>query len=237
MNKNEKEYRTSDGFIKISARASQVAEWYVLKNDEIGTDCDHRFKERLEICDGGADMTSFSLRDLNDREINIYVPYDPLEGVLHGSEMELSNCPSFEVDGEGNMIIAFGKRSKQPKRKDNNYAELIKGWKDAFGNFQPNVLKVKVNSLKTFGVEEGFIALTFTIKEKFCKKKFAELVFTGCKDISMEMFFPGKGDCEIFTSKMADGRIYVGLDGLGIDFICDSVLEYKYYCNRDEETE
>ena len=57
----------------------------------------------------------------------------------------------------------------------------------------------------------------------------------GCKSIRMEMFFTEKGDCEFVISKMADGRIYVGFDGLGIDFICDSVIEDDYYCNKNKE--
>lgn len=237
IGKKKNEYRTGDGFIKISARASQTAECSVLRNDEIGTEWDHRLKERLEMCGGCADMTSFSLRDNQGQDIDIYVPYEPLEDIMHGSEIELSNCPSLEIDNEDNMIIAFGERSKQPKRKDNNYAELIEGWQETFGESQPTVLKVKVDSLKTFGGEEKKFMLSFTISEKFCEKEFAELMFTDCKDIAMEMFFPKKGDCEIVMSKMADGRIYVGFDGLGIDFICASVLEYEYYCNQDKERE
>ena len=50
-----------------------------------------------------------------------------------------------------------------------------------------------------------------------------------CTDLAMEMFLPKNGVCEIVMSKMADGRIYVGFDGLGIDFTCSSVLEYDYY--------
>ena len=235
IDKKNCEYRTSDGFIKISARASQAVECSVLRNQEIGTEWDHRLKERLEMCGGCADMTSFSLSNKKIHDMDIYVPYDPLEGILHGTEIEWSNCPSFEIDSEGNMIIAFGKSSKQPTRKDNNYAELVEGWKDAFGDYAPEILKVNAESLSTFGDEQRSFSLYFKICDKKSKKDFAELVFMDCKDIDFELFFPQKGDCEIVMSKMIDGRIYVGFDGLGIDFICASVLEYDYYCNRDKD--
>ncbi len=235
INKKKNEYRTGDGFIKIAARASQTAECSVLRDDEIGTEWDHRLKERLEMCGGCADMTSFSLRDKKNQDMDIYVPYNPLEDIMHGSEIEWSNCPSLETDNDGNMIIAFGERSKQPKRKDNNYTELIAGWKDAFEESGPKVLCVVVDSLDMFGVEQKNISVSFKICDKFCKKKFAKLVFLDCKDIAVEMFFPEKGDCEIVMSKMADGRIYVGFNGLGIDFICSSILEYDYYCNQGKE--
>ena len=234
IGKKNGEYRTSDGFIKISAKASQTVECSVLRNDAIGTECDHRFKERLEMLNGAADMTSFSLRKKEKRDLDIYVLYDPLENVMHRSEIELSNCPSFEVGDEGNMIIAFGERSKQPKRKDNNYSELIAGWEEAFGNYEPQILTVNAESLATFGEEQQNFSFCFKISDKNSTKDIAELVFMDCKDIAIEMFFPKEGACEIVMSEMTDGRIYVGFDGLGIDFICSSVIEYDFYCNQDE---
>ena len=235
IDKKKCEYRTDDGFIKIAAKASNTIECSVLKDNEIGTEWDHRLKERLEMCGGCADMTSFSLRNKKNRDMHIYVPYNPLEDIMHGCEIELSNCPSFEVDSEGNMIIAFGKSSKQPTRKDNNYAELVEGWKDALGDYEPEILKVNAESLLTFGDEQKIFLFYFKICDKNSKRDFAKLVFMDCKDIAIEMFFPKEGDCEIVMSKMIDGRIYVGFDGLGIDFICASVLEYDYYCNRDKD--
>ena len=234
IGKKNGEYRTSDGFIKISARASQTVEFSVSRNDAIGTEWDHRFKERLEMLNGAADMISFSLRKKEKRDLDIYVPYDPLENIMHGSEIELSNCPSFEVDGEGNMIIAFGERSKQPRRKDNNYSELIAGWKEAFGNYEPQILTVRAKRLTTFGEEQQNFLFWFKISDKNSTKDVAELVFMDCKGIAIEMFFPKKETCEIVMSKMIDGRIYVGFDGLGIDFICSSVIEYDFYCNHDK---
>ena len=227
-------YRAYDGFIKISSRASQTVESWVLRGNEIGRKWDIRLKARLKMCKGAADMVSFSLKDKANQEIEIYVPYDPLEDVMHRSEIELSNCPSFEIDKAGDMIIAFGKSSKQPKRKDNNYDGLIAGWKDAFGDYLPKVLKIKARHLSTFGVKKTNLSLRFKICDKTCKQCFAELVFMDCKDMRMEMFFPENGDCEIVMSKMMDGRIYVGF-GLWMDFTCNSVLEYDYYCNRNKQ--
>ena len=234
--KNKKnEYITDDGFIKIAARASTTVESRVLQDNAMGTKWDYRLKERLEMCGGGADMTSFSLKDKENRELHVYVPYDPLVDIMGRDEIELSNCPSLEIDGEGNMMIAFGESSKQPKRKDNNYYELITGWKDAFGDYMPAKLKVKVKSLETFGCEKTNFLCHFAICDKKCKKDMATLVFMDCKHIEMEMFFPENGYCEIVMSKMADGGIYVGFDGMGIDFICSSIIEYGCYCNGKKE--
>lgn len=230
------EYRTRDGFIKISARASDVVETFVLQNEWVGTEWDCRLKERLEVCGGGVDMPSFSLKNEEKRSIHIYVPYNPLEDVLRGNEIELSNCPSLEIDDDGNMVIAFGMSSKQPTRKDNNYAELVAGWKEAFGENEPEVLKAVVNSLLTFGDGQMNLSLGVTLRDKLGGKDCVEFVFMDCQNVDMEMFFPGSGECEIVMSKMMDGRIYVGFDDLYISFTCASVLEYEYYCKQlDEE--
>lgn len=234
IGKMKNAYSTNDGFIKIAASASQTIECTISSNHQIGAEWDRRLKERLEICGGGADMTSFSLRDSKKRDIDIYVPYNPLEDINRGGEIELSNCPSFEIDNDGNMIIAFGERSKQPKRKDNNYAELIDGWKEAFGDFEPKVLRVKAERLSTFGDTQTNFSFYFKVLNKNSKKDFAELVFIDCKNVSIEMCFTKERNYEIVMSKMADGYIYVGIDGLGIDFTCSSVQEYNYYCSQDE---
>ena len=230
------EYRTRDGFIKISARASDVVETSVLQNEWVGTEWDCRLKERLEACGGGVDMPSFSLKDEEKRSIHIYVPYNPLEDVLRGNEIELSNCPSLEIDDDGNMVVAFGMSSKQPTRKDNNYAELVAGWKEAFGENEPEVLKAVVNSLLTFGDGQMNLSLGVALRDKLGGKDCVEFVFMDCQNVDMEMFFPESGECEIVMSKMMDGRIYVGFYGLHISFTCASVLEYEYYCKQlDEE--
>ena len=234
IGKKKNQYYTNDGFVKIVARASQTIEYLVSRNHEIGTQWDYRLKERLEMCGICADMTSFSLRDNKKSDIDIYVPYNPLESIVRGGEIELSNCPSLEIDNDGNIIISFGERSKQPKRIDNNYAELIDGWKDAFGDFEPKVLKAKAVSWSSFGNSQTNFSFSFKVCNKNSKKDFVELVFLDCKDLSFEMFFTNKRNCEILMSKMADGHIYVGFDGLGIDFICSSIQEYDYYCTQED---
>lgn len=225
-------YFVLDGFVKISSRASQTLEAFDLRKNRTDSEFYYRLKERLEMCNGGADVTSFSLKDESGKSLEFYPPYDPLQSALRGSELELSNCPSLEIDCDGNMVIAFGESSKQPRRKDNNYAELVDGWKDAFGENAPKVLSAKVKEIFKFGEDTTNYLISFKISKKFCKSGFAELVFWNCQNVNVEMNFPLKGDCDIHMSKMMDGRIYVGFQGLGMEFTCESVLEYDYYCNQ-----
>lgn len=228
----ENTYKALDGVIVISANAKDTIENWVKQSDAIGTDLDIRLKDRLTYCSSGVDVTGFTLTDKQGCKRSYSLPYDPLLGILRGREIELSNCPSIEIDGDGNMIIAFGRSSKQPTRKDNDYCQLVEGWERKFGTYKPKVLKGKLQNFGTFGDKQRILIVGFEIRGK---KQFAELVFLNCKHFGADVWFPTKGNCALVMSKTMDGRIYVGFDGIGIDFFCDSVLEYEYYCQRDEE--
>ena len=235
IGKRDNGYRTDDGFIKISSRAKDTIECSILKNKEdIGTEWDCRLKERLQMCGGCADITSIALRKKPKPDMDIYVPYEPLEDVVWHNEIEYSNCPSFEIDEKGDMIISFGESSKQPIRKDNNYDELIVGWKDKFKKYLPQILEVKLEKFSTFGEEKTNISVELEICDKKSPSQLLELIFTDCKNLMMDVYFPKKGECDVVMSKMVDGRIYVGFDGLGIGFICASILENDYYNNMLE---
>lgn len=69
IDKKSHECRTRDGYIKIAASASQMAERFALKNHETSAEWYHCLKERLETCGCGVDMTSFCLRNKNKREM------------------------------------------------------------------------------------------------------------------------------------------------------------------------
>jgi len=93
-------------------------------------------------------------------------------------------------------------------------------------------LSAKVKEISKFGEDATNYFISFKTSKKFCKSGFVELVFWNCQNVNVEMNFPLKGDCDIHMSKMMDGRIYVGFEGLGMEFTCESVLEYDYYCKQ-----
>lgn len=229
-------YRTDDGYIKISSNASQNKEVSLEHNQNLdGTECDICFEQRLCCCGSGVDITSFSLAVDELGTIEVYVPYDPLESALTRGELDLSNCPSAEVDDDGNMLIYFGKSSKQPTRKDNDYPNLVLGWREAFGDYSPKVLSAKALGLASFGEKQNNLSLTFETSDRKLGKRTVEFLFFECFDTRIQANFPLKGKCKIIMSKMADGTIYVAFDGLGMEFFCTSIYEYEYYCAQDEE--
>ena len=241
--KSDNQYSTDDGFIKISASAIHDKGLYRDEGKLIKTNSGPSLKQRLETGDGCADMVAFSLKNSQNDEMRIAVPNNPLYEILYAREgkIELSNCPTLEFDSEGNMIISFGESSKL-KRTDNNYAELIEGWKEKFADYEPQpLLQVKLIYFYSFSDEQTNFSCSFKICDKNCKIKSAQLEFLDCQDIRVEFSFPQKGDCKILISKLADGRIYVGFDGLGIEFICSSVIENDFYFkqleNDDDENQ
>lgn len=225
-------YATNDGFIKISSRVAHVEEQSSLKYNEEDPEWPTHLKERLEMFDSGVDLVYFSLNSDRKREVVVCVPYDPIESVINGKDIELSNSSSFEIDSEGNMIIAFGERSKQPKRKDNNYHELVLGWQEAFGEYKPIVLKVRMLSCNTFGVNNNNVSCSFEIRGSQNKGRQVELEFIDCKDLAFFVCFPQIDECEIVMTRMVDGRIYVGFAGLGVEFTCLEICEEDYYNNK-----
>lgn len=232
QNKEDKNtYHANNGFIKLSANALQASEHFYMLYDRIDSKCSSRLKERLEMCGSAADMVYFSL-DNNEKHTDIYVPYDTLEDVLHHIEIEFSNCPSWHIDNENNLVIEFGTSSRQPCRKDNNYAQLIEGWKDMFGDNAPAILEGKVFSIISLSHTSKNYQIYFEICNKHFKRKNITLMFLNCTDINSEMFFPNNGHTSIVMSKMADNRIYVGFAELGLDFICDCVCENNYHLNK-----
>ena len=227
----DKDYYIEDGYIKISNNASNIKETYTIVNNLQNTEWDQPLKERL-TSDSGVDVTSIYLIDKNNKDLLLLAPYGPLEDIMHGCEIELSNCPSAEIDKEGNILIEFGKSSKQPTRIDNNYHDLIKGWSDAFPNFKPKILKVKLIEIQYHS--NNYASIYFIICNKEYKNHYAEIIFKNCKDINVETFFPSNRNCEIVMSKLINGLIYVGIDGLDIDFICSNVYERSYYNKKDD---
>ncbi|MBR2375079.1 MAG: hypothetical protein IKA88_02190 [Clostridia bacterium] len=236
MKHGAREYVAEDGFIYISARAKDVLESSCLQDKTKDHDLDEitRLQKRLEICERCADMVSFSLHDENGKKVLVYVPYDPLTDCVSNELIEYSNCPSIETDVDGNMLIAFGKRSKLPKRKDNDYAGIIQGWREYFMEYSPEVLRIQVQELQQTEEQDVQIVLWFQVKDRAFGNKHGHLVFDGCTNIQSEILFPQTGECTLFVAKMIDGGIYVALDGLGLRFRCNSIADYGYKCEKRE---
>ena len=229
-NDRQRTYFAKDGYIKISSQAASLTDSYFGRYLDL--DCNYNLLERLQMMDGAADVTSISLQYADQQPIDIILPYNPICSVLNGCEVDMSNCSSFQIDEDGNMLIFFGASSKQPDRIDNNYAQLIDGWSEHFGNFSPKVLSCKVNSFSTFGKNGSNFSCQITLCNKSATQQDCELVFLRCAKLNLELFFTNNGKAQLWMSQMSNGQIYVGFQNLGIEFCCDCVMEYEHYCRQ-----
>lgn len=229
IGKDENLYRAGDGYIKIAASALLTRERSFLSNR---IDDSETLGERLAMC---ADVCSISLEGKGDDKIIFYLPYDPLCDVMHGNEIDMTNSPSCEWNEAGDVIISYGSYSKQPKRKDNDYVSLVEGWDERYGTVCPKTLKIKARSLGFFGEKNDSLFLSFDIKNKELRSRGENFVFFDVQLRSLQVYYPVCGDSELVMAKMSNGRIYVGLAGLGFDFTCSAIEEWEHRCSRDKE--
>lgn len=205
-----------DGYIKITPKGGAV-----LSEETIEPNESCSLKARVVDY---FDLTSFALATQHGLKEEYGLPYDPLIESLHGSEVELSNCPSAEIDENGYILIGFGAHSKSPKRKDNNFEELIEGWKNSFGDYAPDVLKVKLNCLSNF-TENDFtdgLLFDFDILNKRAKHKSLFLICADCSKLAFKIH-PHAGTMELNLSRLENGNIFVDLVGYDFTFECKSV--------------
>lgn len=234
---NDGDYIIDDGFIKICPQGATVCEQSFGKyppcdlDEEMPKDY-HVLSGRLLHC---CDVTSFCLQK-DGCKISIYPPYDTLESVC-GGEIEMSNCSSCEFDCDGNFVILFGKSSKAPTRKDNNYHEIVKGWQNVFGKDVLDSLDVQVVDLSMFFGEDDDCRQWLHAQFKTVlndKPIDFDLMFLGVSDFFAQNLMCQNKKAKLFMSKMADEKIYVGFDGMDLDFRCDEVFEYHTFCKKQD---
>lgn len=227
------DYRTQSGYIKLANEAADIPE-----GENVDDTDRHTLGERLL---GYCDVTAVNIMFKDGTSYYTYLPYDPLEESMHGSEIELSNCPSLEFDENNDLLLLFGDKSKQFKRVDNNYSDLILGWQKEFGNFAPDIIKGRLYGLNTFGNDYN---RKFDITFKSCNVpgKTLHLRFFNVTDCDLNISFD-QSYLDLCMSRTSNGKIYVDIFGT-LTFFCSCVCIYGYdfdsdcACNKDypEET-
>ncbi len=208
-------YLTSDGYIIISGRVKDMLSDFAYTEDcdykpELYNEDDCKLYKRMTQCN---DLCVFGLLDKSDRQKHFYVPYDALEDAVHRNEIDYANCPSFEILKNGDMEIRFGKLSKNPIIKRNNYHDLVEDWISVLGNFSPKALKLKVRNLAVeySNGEESVVTLQCTILNK--KRKNVKVIFKfyDCGKINIGNSKTIK-TARAKMTKLCNGNIYFGID-------------------------
>ena len=193
-----------------------------------------KFRNRLlNYCD----ITQVYI-DFNDGSKTwFFVPYDPLEEEMHGCEIDLSNCPSAELDENGDVLILFGKSSHSYKRTDNNYEDLILGFTDEIPNKIKKPLKVKIVEISN--IESDYccsrLFVKVCIQDKAYRDKYLKLVFEDVKNLSLEINSDVLQKVTEFTSsRISTGGIFVEFV-FGLHFYCQCIKTYSFYCNEGKD--
>lgn len=185
------------------------------------------------------DITQVHLFFNDGSKIWFFVPYHTLEEEIHGSEIDMSNCPSAEYDADGNMLILFGKSSHSYKRTDNNYQDLILGFKGVVPDNIKKPLNVKIDKISNVG-DNCFcprIFVTVSLQDKACRNKYLKLVFEDVKNISAEIYPKMlRETIELKASRISTGDIFVEF-GNQLHFYCQCIKTYEVYVNRQNDVE
>lgn len=222
--------RILDGYIKISPKGAEVLEENYDKKqchfDEAYSEQTEEYyilKNRIErYCD----IVAFYLERENGEEIKFSLPYDPLIESIDVIEIELSNCPSAEIDEDGFITIGIGKSSKSPKRVDNNYDELIVGWKDLFKNFKPDILEAEIFwIMDCYEDNKQGLFVELKLLNKKVKHKPLQLIFSDCSNIHFSIYPSNGYKIELNMARLANGNIFVDFVGYGLTFECKEIHE------------
>ena len=159
-----------------------------------------------------------------DKKVRVYLQYDPLKDSF-GNDKEYSNCPSFDVEND-NIKICFGDMSKQPKRVDNNYHQLVQGWCEVF-DYAPNSLCATFDGMTFFSSQNNgkndCLKLRLKTELKTKHSKNPTFVFVGVDEFYQPPWGYGNDDYDVRMSKLANGKIYVSLGDENMQLVCDSI--------------
>ncbi len=191
-----------------------------------------KLRNRLLNC---CDITQVHIYFNDGSRVWFFVPYDPLEDEIHGREIDLSNCSSAEFDENGNVLILFGKSSHSYNRVDNNYEDLILGFRDEITNKITKPLKVKIEEISN--TESDYrcprLFVDVRVQDKAYRNKNLKLVFEDIKDLTLEINTDAlQKTVELMSSRISTGDIFVEF-GTELNFYCQCIKTYSAFCNDE----
>lgn len=205
-----------NGFIKFANEAADILEGSYDDTEQC------TLGERLL---GYCDVCVMDVAFNDGTSCYTHIPYDPLIESMHGAEIELSNCPSIEFDENNDLVFLFGEKSKQFKRIDNNYPDLIIGWKNHFGDSCPLIIKGRLDGFCLFGND---FEQKYDLSFKSCNVlgKTLELRFINVTKSEINMSFD-QSYLNLCMSRTSTGKIYVDIEGT-LTFFCSCVYLSGY---------
>lgn len=230
-----------DGGMIISKNAFRNLSSFVTQPDEgeaAPSDYDPKESYYLynRIMDCCCDICQIEVKVKGENGVLFYVPYDPLENLMTGAEIDHSNCPSAELNENGDMLILFGKSSHSYRRTDNNYSDLIIGLSDIIKEPIDDELQVEIKEFSSndFPGRCPRLFVEVVLKNAKCSDKIVELVFEDVTKPQYEVRFSRKKR-RLLMSRISSDEIYVEFEDF-VAFYCTAIKTYKEYISRLEKS-
>jgi len=209
-------FESTGGFLLLDQKAKDIVQDNPDEVDEATP-----LLQRLDMC---CDIESFRLCG-KDKKVRVYLQYDPLKDSF-GNDKEYSNCPSFEEENQ-KIKICFGDMSKQPKRVDNNYHQLVQGWGDVFEE-TPDSLCAAFDGMTFFSSQNNgkndCLKLRLKTQHKTKTGKNPTFCFFGVDQFFQPPWGYGDDGYDIRMSKLVDDKIYVSFGDDKMEFVCDKIF-------------
>lgn len=223
-----------DGRLIISKNAFKLLSSFAYDEYEDGTtaldhdpESDYYFYDRIISC---CDICQVYIHFKNGKKIWFYVDYDPVISEIHGNEIEYSNCPSAELDENGDLLILFGKSSHAFHRVDDDYFNAIDGLSEYLHKKPKGILTVKI---ETFGNEGNFcwsptdgMYIEMRIKNREYRNKCLPLQFFDISKLYFDFDFKCIRAEEFYISPLQDGSLFVQFGTL-CSFCCKKIKVFE----------
>ena len=176
------------------------------------------------------DIVSIDIHYKNGKIFEFFVEYNPIINDLCGSDVEYSNCPSAEIDENGDMLILFGKSSHSPKRIDNDYFNVIEGLNELLPQKNIDTLWVVIETIGNDGVNcwspDGGLYVEMRIKNKEYKNKCLPLEFFDVDKMAFCVDLKNMCEEDFNISPTADGRFFVQFGEI-CNFYCKRIKVFE----------
>ena len=201
IEKEDDEYNAIEGYLLLSSKASKLVSDMYDKGKKNLYYLSNRIPKYLDIC---------RLTLKGEDELSFSVLYDPVLDVDY-SPFEFSNCCSYEINEDGNILIKFGKLSNCPivERKPSSY--YIDGWKDRF-IFQEYIIILDNSDYKLIKKDELLLNTMY-------KEEKISILFKGIS--KFKKYMDGAECLEIY--QLVDESFFVVLED-EISFKCKSII-------------
>lgn len=223
-----------DGRLVISKNAFKALSSFAYNKYADGTTAlDHApeehyyFYNRITMC---CDICQVHIYFKNCKNVWFFVDYDPLVSELSGSEIEYSNCPSAELNENGDLVILFGKSSHAFQRVDDDYYNFIEGLTEFLPKELKETLVVKIDEI---GNEGNFcwsptdgMYIEMRIQNRKCRNKHLPLQFFNVSELHFDFDFLNLSKEELYISTTISGKLFVQI-GNKCNFYCEKIKVFE----------